>query len=70
MNSNNNKSVLTYICYLILFFIVLIVILTVFNMNLFISYFSRMNTTNSFGGFLSILVEYVVAVFKHTLGLV
>lgn len=58
-----------YLCYFILAFIFILIILTVFNMDLFMSYFGRIGLSNSFGAFLSTFIQYVIAVFQHTFGL-
>lgn len=72
-NSNSNKSpgvlIATYICWILLAIIVILVILTVFNMDLFMSYFDDIGTSKSFGAFLARFWDYIVAVFTHTFGI-
>lgn len=69
-SSNSGQSPLTkfatYLCWALLAVIVLLVILTVFNMDLFMSYFDDIGSSKSFGAFLARFWDYVVAVFAHT----
>lgn len=58
-----------WFCYALLVIMVILLLLTVFNMDLFMSYFSRMSMSNDFGSFFSILLDYIIAVFTHTFGL-
>lgn len=67
MKPNQNKhGIGIYICYFILFIIVFLVFLTVFNMDLFSSYFKDISTSSSFGAFISRFFDYIIALLKHT----
>lgn len=65
-SKTSNKGLINYICYGILLVIILLIILTVFNMDLFMTYFSDMGTSSSFGAFIGRFGDYIVALFRHT----
>lgn len=73
MSSNNNnsssRSIVSTICYILLAIIILLTLLTVFNMDLFLSYFSNMGQSMSFGAFIARLGDFVIALLQHTFGL-
>lgn len=72
MNNRSNSSIKTIfsiIIYCILIIIGVLILLTVFNMDLFMSYFSNPGSSSDMGAWFARMGDYIIALFQHTFGL-
>lgn len=67
--SNSLRQTVITIGWIIIIFMLIIVLLTAMNMDLFMRYFQNLGSSTTFGAFAARLGDYIVALLKHTFGL-
>lgn len=68
MNNKNNSNETSTVMLLIFIAFVFILLLAIFQFDLTVSYISRMMNAGSFGKFMQILGDYIIALFTHIIG--